>query len=232
MVGNIVLENLINILPFQIAPNNRRVRSKRDAVEYMNEGKFHSFRIRPNNQSDYIYNINIKVPEDIEFPYASTTTPFPFFLPLFKSEVVIFREYDEIFMVTELTRCRYRCSKDTNRCGVMECWDRPSACFGDFDKCQAYDGEGTCKNMANSNPRPNKKTNEFYEMTSIDFRRILRIGNQRVFVNELGGAENDEEATHFWRCVLEGKRKVYCFISSSVVGWSVQALKTLSGYDG
>ncbi|KAL5285644.1 hypothetical protein ACFFRR_007374 [Megaselia abdita] len=205
----------------------RQRRSKRDVND---SGEFYNYRIRPDNKTDYIFEINIRVPDSINFPYESKTTPFEFFLPLFKTELVAFLEYDEIFMVTEGERCQYRCSKENKRCRVLRCWDRPSACFGDFEKCLEYDSEGECKNMANSQPKPNKQNEEYYDISSADFRRILRIGNERYFINNLGGAEFNPEAIHIWKCILEEKYRVYCFISSSLAGWNLKTLKTLSGH--
>lgn len=205
------------------------MRSKRCITSY-DTGVFYDFKIGENDTERFY--IKIKVPKNVTFPYNEMLNPIRFFLPDFSREIVEFEQYETVFMVTQGTRCRYKCSRQTKKCEASVCWNRPSACFGILAECLNYDSDGGCRNTAKFKRRPRMINNQFYELSSIDFRMPLLIPSQTIIIDNLGDAQIVPEPIYNWKCILEGSLKVNCFSTSILAGPGLTTLKSLTGYNG
>lgn len=167
------------------------------------------------------------MPDDIQFPYKSEYSPFPFFLPPYWTEVTTFHDFPEKFVLITGKRCRWKCKKETKECEVLKCWERPSLCIGEVDECAKHDGDGTCTQI--SHLKVNNNLTDDDEYSSTDLGNLFKADYSKFFINENGKFLSIDACKNFWKCSLTSETDVICYNSGGVCGNSLGLLKTIAG---
>lgn len=194
------------------------------------EGRFYNFTIQFDTKSQH-FHLFAKVPTNYSFSEQLPYHPFPFFFTLYKTELVRFEEFPEQFLVKEGTRCNYNCSKLTKECMTLDCWDRPFACFGNFEECMKLEGDGTCIKTAkeNSSLVEELKDDDYEVLSSNFFWHFLRLSMNVIVIDKEGWGDNDVGRTFFWKCQLQDEINVFCNTSGVVSGVARLLLKGVAG---